>query len=77
MDQKIKSDKDLALHSRSANNASKIISALASELLDMDLTKPFSDETNGKIKAAIERQGNSVSKDVIADWLKLAHKNSI
>ena len=74
---KIKSDKDLALHSRSANNASKIISALASELLDMDLTKPFSDETNGKIKAAIERQGNSVSKDVIADWLKLAHKNSI
>lgn len=74
---KIKSDKDVTLHSRSANNASKIISALASELLDMDLTKPFSDETNGKIKAAIERQGNSVSKDVIADWLKLAHKNSI
>lgn len=74
---KIKSDKDVALHSRSANNASKIISALASELLGMDLTKPFSDETNGNIKAAIERQGNSVSKDVIADWLKLAHKNSI
>ncbi len=73
---KTKSNKDAALHSRSANNASKIISALASELLGMDLTKPFSDETNGKIKAAIERQSNSVSKDVIADWLKLAHENS-
>jgi len=74
---KINSDEDVALHPRSANNASKIISALASELLGMDLTKPFSDETNGDIKAAIERQGNSVSKDVIAYWLKLAHKNSI
>lgn len=65
------------LHPRTANNASKIIAALASELLGMNLTKPFAADTNGKIKAAIEKQGNAVSKEVIADWLKLAHENSL
>lgn len=64
------------LHPRTANNAAKIISALASELLKMDITQPYSKDVNGKIKAAIERQGNSISKDVIADWLKLAHEQS-
>lgn len=64
------------MHPRTANNASKIIAALAIELLEIDLTKPFTSEANGRIKAAIERQGNKVSKDVIAYWLKLAHENS-
>lgn len=69
-------DNDKKLSSRTANNASKIISALASELLGMDLTKPFADDSNGKIMQAIEKQGNKLSKDTIAEWLKLAHDNS-
>ncbi len=64
------------LHPRTANNAAKIISALASELLKLDLTLPSSKESNGVIKAAIERQGNSLSVDAIANWLKLAHEQS-
>lgn len=71
------SSNDELMHPRTANNASKIIAALTSELLKMDLTQPFSNDSNGKIMAAIEKQGNTVSKDVIADWLKLAHENSI
>ena len=68
---------DKTMHPRTANVASKIIAALTSELLKMDLTQPFTADTNGRIKEAIERQGNTVSKDVIAHWLKLAHENSI
>ena len=68
---------DKSMHPRTANVASKIIAALTSELLKMDLTQPFTADTNGRIKEAIERQGNTVSKDVIANWLKLAHENSI
>lgn len=68
---------DKTMHPRTANVASKIIAALTSELLKMDLTQPFTADTNGRIKEAIERQGNTVSKDVIANWLKLAHENSI
>lgn len=72
---------DLQIHerlldSRTANNASKIISALASELLGMDLTQPYSDESNGKIQKAIERQGNRLGNDTIAYWLKQAHEIS-
>nr|WP_144917585.1 hypothetical protein [Moraxella osloensis] len=70
------SPNDTNLPSRTANNASKIISALASELLGMDLTRPYSDETNGKIREAIEKQGNKLGNDKIADWLKLAHDQS-
>ncbi len=70
-------DNDQPLHPRTANNASKIIAALTSELLNMDLTQPFANDSNGKIMVAIEKQGNTVSKDVIANWLKLAHENSI
>lgn len=65
------------LHIRSANNAAKIISALASELLELDITKPYSEESNGAIRKAIERQGNSVSAGVIAYWLKTAHEQSL
>lgn len=68
---------DKTMHPRTANNASKIIAALTSELLNMDLTQPYANDSNGKIMAAIEKQGNTVSNDIIADWLKLAHKNSI
>ena len=64
------------LHVRTANNAGKIISALASELLHLDITQPYSKESNGAIREAIERQGNSVSEDVIAFWLKIAHEHS-
>lgn len=77
LEQKAISSNDQPMHPRTANNASKIIAALTSELLKMDLTQPFSNDSNGKIMAAIEKQGNTVSKDVIADWLKLAHENSI
>lgn len=70
-------DNEKSMHPRTANNASKIIAALAIELLGMDLTKPFTSEANGRIKAAIERQGNKVSKDFIANWLTLAHENSM
>lgn len=70
-------DNDKAMHPRTANTVSKIIAALTSGLLKMDLTQPFSNNSNGKIMTAIEKQGNAVSKDVIADWLKLAHENSI
>lgn len=76
-EQQIAADNDQPLHPRTANIASKIIAALTSELLKMDLTQPFTADTNGRIREAIERQGNTVSKDVIANWLKLAHKNSI
>ncbi len=65
------------MHPRTANNASKIIGALTSELLSIDLTQPYATDSNGRIQRAIEKQGNSVSKDVIAYWLKLAHENSI
>lgn len=64
------------LHVRTANNAGKIISALASELLHLDITQPYSKESNGAIREAIERQGNSISEDVIAFWLKIAHEHS-
>lgn len=77
LEQKSISSNDQPMHPRTANNASKIIAALTSELLNMDLTQPFASNSNGKIMAAIEKQGNTVSKDVIADWLKLAHENSI
>jgi len=77
LEQKAISSNDEPMHPRTANNASKIIAALTSELLNMDLTQPFANDSNGKIMAAIEKQGNTVSKDVIADWLKLAHVNSI
>lgn len=64
------------LHVRTANNAGKIISALASELLQLDITQPYSKESNGAIREAIERQGNDLSEDVIANWLKIAHEQS-
>lgn len=71
------SSEDEPMHPRTANNASKIIAALTSELLSIDLTQPYATDSNGRIQRAIEKQGNSVSKDVIAYWLKLAHENSI
>lgn len=77
LEQKAISSNDEPMHPRTANNASKIIAALTSELLNMDLTQPFASDSNGKIMKAIEKQGNTISKDVIADWLKLAHENSI
>lgn len=77
LEQKAVSNNDKPMHPRTSNNASKIIAALTSELLNMDLTQPFANDSNGKIMAAIEKQGNTVSKDVIAHWLKLAHENSI
>lgn len=74
--QKIAADKNQPLHPRTRNNASKIIAALTSELLKMDITKPYASDSNGVIKAAIERQGNTVGKSVIGYWLEQAHENS-
>ena len=74
--QKLAADKNQPLHPRTRNNASKIIAALTSELLKMDITKPYASDSNGVIKAAIERQGNTVGKSVIGYWLEQAHENS-
>lgn len=60
------------LPKRTANNASKIILAMA-ELLKWDLSKPFADETNGKIREVLGKQNNQLSKDTVADWLKQAY----
>ncbi|MBB3107649.1 hypothetical protein FHS24_002180 [Psychrobacter luti] len=77
LESKSLSSEDEPMHPRTANNASKIISALTSELLNIDLTQPYAIDSNGRIQKAIEKQGNTMSKDVIAYWLKLAHENSI
>ncbi|SPX84698.1 hypothetical protein [Moraxella ovis] len=63
---------DEPLPTRTANNASKIILAMA-ELLKWDLSKPYAKETNGKIIEMLERQGNKLSNDVVGTWLKQAH----
>ncbi|MCL1623655.1 hypothetical protein M2R47_05300 [Moraxella sp. Tifton1] len=60
------------LPTRTANNASKIILAMA-ECLGWDLSKPFADETNGKIREILEKQGNVLSKDTVGKWLKQAY----
>lgn len=60
------------LPTRTANNASKIILAMA-ECLGWDLSKPFADETNGKIREILEKQGNALSKDTVGKWLKQAY----
>lgn len=60
------------LPTRTANNASKIILAMA-ELLGWDLSKPFADDTNGKIRGILEKQGNVLSKDTVGQWLKQAY----
>ncbi|MGM8898449.1 MULTISPECIES: hypothetical protein [unclassified Psychrobacter] len=62
------------LHIRSANNAGKIISALASELLELNITKPYSEKSNGAIRKAIELQGNNLSEEAVASWLKIAYE---
>lgn len=64
------------IHPRTANTASKIIGALAIEMLGMDLSKPYSDTTNGEIKKALDKMGLEVSTDTIAYWLKLAFDNT-
>lgn len=66
---------DKELPTRTANNAGKIISALAVELLKMDITQPYG-KSNKDIAHAIERQGDTLSEDTIAHWLKIAHQVS-
>lgn len=66
---------DKELPTRTANNAGKIISALAIELLKMDITQPYG-KSNKNIANAIERQGDTLSEDTIAHWLKIAHQVS-
>lgn len=74
LSQKEKSVKDSKiLHSRTANNASKIIGALC-ELNGLDITQPFG-ETNKKIMATLDQLDSPIGKDVIGEWLKLAHEN--
>lgn len=65
---------DRELPTRTANNAGKIISALA-ELLKLDITHSYG-KANKEIRTAIELQGNSLSDDAIATWLKIAHEVS-
>lgn len=66
---------DGELPTRTANNAGKIISALAVELLGLDITQHYG-EANEKIRTAIELQGNTLSDDTVAKWLKIAHEMS-
>lgn len=70
-----KSNDNSELPTRTANNAGKIISALAVELLGLDITKPYG-VTNQKIRNAIELQGNTLSDDTVAGWLRIAHEIS-
>lgn len=62
------------LHTRTANNASKIISALC-EMNGLDITKPYGN-ANKEILTILDRLGTPLSNDVIGDWLKLAHENT-
>lgn len=62
------------LHPRTANNASKIISALC-ELSGLDITQPYGN-SNKEIMGVLDRLGTPLSKDVVGDWLKLAHENT-
>lgn len=62
------------LHPRTANNASKIISALC-ELNGLDITQPYGN-SNKEIMGVLDRLGTPLSKDVVGDWLKLAHENT-
>jgi hypothetical protein len=62
------------LHPRTANNASKIISALC-ELNGLDITQPYGN-TNKEIMGVLDRLGTPLSKDVVGDWLKLARENT-
>lgn len=66
---------DKELPTRTANNAGKIISALAVELLELDITQPYG-EANKNIRTAVELQGNTLSDDTVATWLKIAHETS-
>ncbi|WP_147285855.1 hypothetical protein [Moraxella caviae] len=61
------------LHSRTANNAAKVIAAMA-ELLKMDITTPYGNESNGKILGAAEKLGLQISPETIAKWLKSANQ---
>lgn len=63
---------DEELHPRTANNASKIILAMA-ELLKWNLSKPYAKETNGKIIEILEKHSNKLSKDIVAYWIKQAY----
>lgn len=73
--QKEKNTKEVdILHPRTANNASKIISALC-ELSGLDITQPYGN-SNKEIMGVLDRLGTPLSKDVVGDWLKLAHENT-
>lgn len=61
------------MHPRTANNVSKIIGALC-EMNKIDITKPYG-AANQLIMAELQRLGCSLSKDVVGEWLKLAHEN--
>ena len=63
---------DELLHPRTANNAAKIMLAMA-ELLNWNLSKPYAKETNGKILEILEMHGNKLGNDVVADWLRRAY----
>lgn len=75
LSQKEKTVKEVdMLHPRTANNASKIISALC-ELNGLDITQPYGN-SNKEIMGVLDRLGTPLSKDVVGDWLKLAHENT-
>lgn len=59
------------MHPRTANNAAKIIGALA-EMNKLDLTQPQG-QANKNIQAALEKLGCSLSKDTVGEWLKMAN----
>ena len=59
------------LHPRTANNAAKMIGALA-EICTLDLTQPQG-QANKTIRETLEKLGSSLSKDTVGDWLKQAN----
>lgn len=67
---RLESAQEKPLHTRTANNAAKIIGALA-EMNKLNLTEPYG-QANKSIQETLERLGSRVDKEPIAEWLKQA-----
>lgn len=67
----VQAEPEPQMHTRTANNAAKMIGALA-ELNQLDLTQPQG-QANKIIRETLEKLGSSLGKDKVGEWLKLAH----
>lgn len=60
------------MHPRTANNAAKVIGALA-EMNKLNLTEPYG-QANKDIQETLQRLGSKIDKEPIASWLKQANE---